>query len=362
MLQPVFDNDYMPRIAEVRLARALVSGRRTRRPRAAPPGLGTATIWPRFPSTERPKANSGCDTITECRPISSGSKSRARSGACPRPAVDHRFHRLRHGQDADATPIRRGHPGPDPDGLGLHWVGDLAVECTAEVESPSGALAFELRKGGRRFQCRFDLSTGKATLSISGQDMADWQPTASTSVRGQGRHKIIFSNCDDELRLWVDGSWSRSTSRRRTPRFEEYAARRRRLGAGGHGLGGRAVRISHLRVLRDIYYIAGSTGTSMRARRLVSVRRGLARQAMRRRSDLPRYVDFSLEKDQFFVLGDNSAKSKDGRLWGPEYWVPRDLLIGKAMFIYWPHSWDRIPYVNIPFPYFPNFSRMRLVR
>ena len=70
----------------------------------------------------------------------------------------------------------------------------------------------------------------------------------------------------------------------------------------------------------------------------------------------------SLKTDQFFVLGDNSAKSKDGRLWGPDHCVPRDLLIGKALFIYWPHSWDRLPYVNsIPFPYFPNFSRMGLV-
>jgi len=42
--------------------------------------------------------------------------------------------------------------------------------------------------------------------------------------------------------------------------------------------------------------------------------------------------------------------------------VPRDLLIGKALFIYWPHSWNRIPYVNIPFPFFPNFGRMGLVR
>ena len=70
-----------------------------------------------------------------------------------------------------------------------------------------------------------------------------------------------------------------------------------------------------------------------------------------------------MEPDQFFVLGDNSAKSKDGRLWGHDnYWVSRDLLIGKALFIYWPHSWNKIPYVNIPFPYFPNFGRMGLVR
>ena len=56
---------------------------------------------------------------------------------------------------------------------------------------------------------------------------------------------------------------------------------------------------------------------------------------------------------------DNSAKSADSRVWR---YVSRDLLIGKAFFIYWPHSWSRIPYLKIPFPYFPNFSRMGFVR
>ena len=65
------------------------------------------------------------------------------------------------------------------------------------------------------------------------------------------------------------------------------------------------------------------------------------------------------------MLGDNSPRSKDGRLWGEDnHWVSRELLIGKALFIYWPHSWDQIstPWVKIPCPYFPNFSRMGLVR
>ena len=53
------------------------------------------------------------------------------------------------------------------------------------------------------------------------------------------------------------------------------------------------------------------------------------------------------EKDQFFVLGDNSAQSSDGRLWIGQYWVERELLIGKALFIYWPHGW-KIPYVPLP--------------
>ena len=36
--------------------------------------------------------------------------------------------------------------------------------------------------------------------------------------------------------------------------------------------------------------------------------------------------------------------------------MDRDLLIGKALFIYWPHSWDQIPGTKIPLPFFPNFA------
>ncbi|MFH1191748.1 MAG: signal peptidase I [Candidatus Omnitrophota bacterium] len=37
--------------------------------------------------------------------------------------------------------------------------------------------------------------------------------------------------------------------------------------------------------------------------------------------------------DSFFVLGDNSASSKDSRYWG---FVPKNNLLGKAITIYWP--------------------------
>ena len=66
-----------------------------------------------------------------------------------------------------------------------------------------------------------------------------------------------------------------------------------------------------------------------------------------------------LEKDQFLPLGDNSPQSYDGRLWFPNYphhYVHRDLLIGKALLIYWPHTWNR------PVPFTPNFSKMGPIR
>ncbi len=74
----------------------------------------------------------------------------------------------------------------------------------------------------------------------------------------------------------------------------------------------------------------------------------------------------NLQGDQFFCCGDNSPASLDGRLWDtPEPWVreidstpgivPRDMLIGKAFFVYFPApSWrGTIPILD--------FGRMRFI-
>src|SRR5262249_2677616 len=73
--------------------------------------------------------------------------------------------------------------------------------------------------------------------------------------------------------------------------------------------------------------------------------------------------EFRLDADQFFVMGDNSPASSDARFWVDHRYVERDLLVGKALFVYWPHPW----YVGVPFtsyslPLVPNFSGMGLIR
>lgn len=46
-----------------------------------------------------------------------------------------------------------------------------------------------------------------------------------------------------------------------------------------------------------------------------------------------------IPKDSFYVLGDNSASSRDSRYWGV---VPKKNLVGKAFLIYWPPNRVRI--------------------
>ena len=36
------------------------------------------------------------------------------------------------------------------------------------------------------------------------------------------------------------------------------------------------------------------------------------------------------------------------------------MLIGKALFIYWPHGLNRIPYTRIWFPFAPNIEWMKV--
>jgi signal peptidase I len=369
MLQPVFDNDYMPRIAEygwpARWYPESASGGEGGAAGAWQPGdsatfsidgTGKGEQWLRY--------HHRVPMPQQWQQVEGG------LAPAPIPQLITDFTAYDTGKTKKAAEMMlRSRNGLtdllDVDGLGIHWVGDLAVECTAEVESPSGSLVLELRKGGRQFLCRFELSTGKASFSISGRDMADWQPTSPSNVLLRGSHKIIFSNCDKELRLWVDGhevAFDKTTAYDRDLQNANPDAGD--LEPVGIASVGARVKISHLRVLRDIYYIA-DRWESMGHDVWYQYGEAIPNRPLEPRHE-HRYVQFSLAKDQFFALGDNSAKSKDGRLWGSEehneHCVPRDLLIGKAMFIYWPHSWNRIPYVNIPFPFFPNFSRMGLVR
>jgi signal peptidase I len=279
------------------------------------------------------------------------------------------------------TSVQRGAPLAQPQMLGLHWVGDLMLDCQLDVTDDDGKALFELIEGGAHFDCELDCKTGQARLSIDGLD--DYGPKAQTDVRGVGSHSVTFANIDDQLLLWVDGSpvvFDGPTSypplgndRPTSSSGEPGDLMPARIGSQGAGL-----RVSQLRLLRDIYYIAADGRgpvsdyhggyallTRMRYQDLLNF---WSSPSLWAPDESPSPFDqrqeaiYPLDEDQFFVLGDNSPLSQDARLWPAERYVARHLLVGKAIYIFWPHSFDRVPGTRIPFPFFPNFARMGFIR
>lgn len=361
MLQPVFDNDYMPRIAQY--------GWPARwRPEPAGDGSAAGAWTSDDDATFRTDGTADREqwlhyhhVVPSYRQWATAERAGDRAPPSLTPQLITDFTAYNTGRTQ-----RESSPAPTARGLGLYWVGDLALRSTADVESEKGALVFELCKGGRQFQCSIDVATGQATLSISGRDMEEFHPTAMTNVRGPGRHEIRFSNCDNELRLWVDGSVAQFDAPTSYDDLDNTLPDASDYSPVGVATVGAKARLSHLAIFRDIYYIADNLAYAEGqpldpGHSRASAGKAVDETLVRNRKE--RQVDFPLKADQFFVLGDNSAMSKDGREWGPDnYWVPRDLLIGKALLLYWPHSWNKVPYVNVPFPFFPNFGRMGLVR
>lgn len=229
-----------------------------------------------------------------------------------------------------------------------NWVGDLSLSCQVKTESGEGEVLLALVEGGVIFQCRIDLASGQAAFSISADP--SFKAAVETPVRGAGTHQLEFANVDDKLYLWVDGKSMEFDGRygpldNLIPNEDDQAPAR----LGSHGA---ELAFSHLRLRRDVYY----TDPRRHARDGFGGPPG----GNRWEQDAAAYW---LGPGEFLMLGDNSPQSKDSRLWNDsEYFVSRELLIGKALFIYWPHGLDHLPGTDVWFPLFPNFGRMGFVR
>ena len=271
--------------------------------------------------------------------------------------------------------------GPEPQRarVGLHWVGDLALEAKVKVRGEQGKLAFKLVESGIHFDCTIDVATGKAELTMTGgaggfhgpDGQVVARPTANTALRGSGSYDIRMANVDDEIWVWIDNrrvAFSSPTTYDgpQNPRPQWSPKEYGDLAPAGVGSQGVEVDVEWLKVLRDKYYISTRGGPSMDQQypnyvNPAEVIATFSDPSQWSTSDLFDWdaagtVKFEMGDNHFFPLGDNSPQSKDARLWEGDPFVDGKLLTGKAMMIYWPHAWNR------PVPFLPNVKRMGFIR
>jgi len=276
---------------------------------------------------------------------------------------------------------------------GLHWVGDIGFECDLQVKSGTGNLFFDIVEGGAHFQMTLDTRSGKLELSAQTPEnpvsdsvitFTDLEgnpvdtPIAQTPITGPGRYDIRIINADDKIHLWVNGSLIDFTGCTYTrtdipvPHYsQEDPCDAEPIGIGCQNL---EVAINRIQVFRDLYYISTADSAfmsnetradpvtiieSMRnptrwnseeTRRLFMAKKGQTQPMF------PLLDSDDPGKDQFLPMGDNSAQSLDGRVWDGPRFFERDLLIGRGIVVFWPHT------LSEPIPYMPNFGRMTFIK
>lgn len=327
---------------------------------------------------------------------------------------------------------------------GTYWVGDLTLSFEVEVQDVGDEpeLVAELNEGDRFYRCRFNLNDGTCTILRSDDLPQLTDPkryshpislgTAETRLKGAGKYRIAFANVDDRLTVWVNGKIIEFTMKDDSKANGVY----KRLGGDGAyqqptiadlvpaGIGGRGceLTVSSLVLKRDIYYRAEQFNPNNMERpfhehhgsaselqnlltdpaawwksfapedrdinEIMRRRRELAGQTPREELGYGGPAIFpALDDGEYFMMGDNSPRSLDSRLWPNtrkakhRHAVPRRLLVGKAFFIYWPHG---VPFLNdgngfavryhrfsdgrksdIPsfrVPFYPNIWRMHRIR
>jgi len=274
------------------------------------------------------------------------------------------WRRIRAGQRPEpARPTRVDDFQPYNSGLArLHPVGDLAVEVRLTSRGGTGQVEFDLVEDGAVHRCTIDLADGSAVLAPDAAT-GGAPVRVATAVRGRGSWTVLFANVDDELSLFIDGrrvdgerpaTWQATLGAPRTPALadaEPGAEGPSDLAPAGIRATGADLVLEDLRLLRDCYYIGAVAVTGDG--------NVVEEEAL----------EFPLGPDQFLVLGDNSAASKDSRLWSAGHHVDRRMLIGRALVVFWPHAvparWAlplRFGGWDLRLPSWPNFARMRFVR
>lgn len=260
-------------------------------------------------------------------------------------------------------------------------VSDIRMSAGIRVKSAGLKMVASIIARSHEFQ--MTIAGDQLTLRMKRADKTEWNVLDEKTIRpivpGLAR-SVQFSHADQRLQAWIDGELVASGEYDWTPDERIRMATLHTLDdllkqENGVGLGGEIVRGKNIFEDRKLYLkpqikwtFEGSPVTLDRVR----VDRDLYYQPDTTPGQMPSrgsspWQPVLLNQDQFFVCGDNSPASHDGRKWeAPDPWVkpiddtwgvvPRKLMLGKAFFVYYPApNW-----VGGTLP-IPDFGRMRFI-
>lgn len=221
------------------------------------------------------------------------------------------------------------------------WVGDLMLECSANI-AEGGVVVLQLSKGDHSYRAEFDggkvrvkkipndeeftrpdgnKSTRPRTVAVGDDNFT--LATQSSGMKPGTTHRLRFANVDCRLRVWVDDTPIDFGGKADYPPPFAGKGTGEKPWTGADidwpacvGASGTA-RVSELKLWRDTHY------TQTRGA-------GVYDRFTNGRNDVSTYF---VQPGHYLCMGDNSSQSSDGRMWGL---VPERLLLGRAVFTFWP--------------------------
>jgi hypothetical protein len=219
------------------------------------------------------------------------------------------------------------------------------------ANDPQGSIGISLSKYETTYRAKVYFSSGVIvfTKQENGKEPVE---LAEISIKhpAMNKHTLVkFVNVDHQL-IFQYGStkWTHDLGRG----MGDAGRIRADIPPRVEILGSGKLTLSHVAIFRDIHYTERKYANGPKEGRAI---------------DEP----FPLEEDEFFVLGDNSPNSEDCRWWTREGLankglsdyrvgiVPRDYLVGKALFVYWPSGFR--PFAKFPIGIIPNVGRIRFI-
>jgi signal peptidase I len=219
---------------------------------------------------------------------------------------------------------------------GENWVGDLILECEAQLDKAQGEVTLELSKGPDRFRARFDLGNGFCKLLHVDKDDKETELDGKpTGCKGGGTHRLRFANVDQRLTVWVDDALPFGDGVVIAPPATEGPDKKNDLEPASVGLRGSGATLKHVKLWRDTYYTTqhnnNSPSTADAGNATIDFSDPDTWAPLRKLPVKTMYV----QPGHYLCMGDNSPESSDGRSWGL---VPQRLLLGKALLVYYPFN------------------------